>query len=69
MKILEKSGTFPFTVFLISFLVPELQRSKDGKIIEKWYRGLVKNQSKFIKSVTSCGGHLARVDLQCTLAQ
>ena len=34
-----------------------------GKMIEKWYRGLGKNQSKLIKSVTSCGGHLARVDL------
>ena len=32
-------------------------------MIEKWYRGLGKNQRKLIKSVTSCGGHLARVDL------
>ena len=32
-------------------------------MIEKWYRGLGKNQSKLTKSVTSCGGHLARVDL------
>ena len=32
-------------------------------IKKKWYRGLGKNQSKLIKSVTSCGGHLARVDL------
>ena len=32
-------------------------------MIEKWYRGLGKNQSKLIKSVTSCGGHLAQVDL------
>ena len=31
-------------------------------MIKKWYRGLDKNQSKLIKSVTSCG-HLARVDL------
>ena len=31
--------------------------------MEKWYRGLGKNQSKLIKSVTSCDGHLARVDL------
>ena len=36
---------------------------KDWKMIEKWYRGLDKNQSKLIKSVTSCGGHLAQVDL------
>ena len=28
-----------------------------------WYRGLGKSQSKLIKSVTSYGGHLARVDL------
>ena len=34
-----------------------------GKMIEKWYKGLGKNQSKLIKSVTSCGGHLARVNL------
>ena len=34
-----------------------------GKMIEKWYRDLGKNESKLIKSVTSCGGHLARVDL------
>ena len=27
------------------------------------YRGLGRNQSKLIKSVTSCGGHLARPDL------
>ena len=32
-------------------------------MIEKWYRGLGKNQSKLIKFVTSCGGHLAQVDL------
>ena len=32
-------------------------------MIEKWCRGLGKNQSKLIKSVTSCGGHLAWVDL------
>ena len=32
-------------------------------MIEKWYRGLGKNQSKVIKSVTSCGKHLAQVDL------
>ena len=34
-----------------------------GKMIEKWYRDLGKNQSKLIKSVTSSGGHLAPVDL------
>ena len=33
------------------------------KLSRKWYRGLGKNQSKLIKSVTSCGGHLAPVDL------
>ena len=32
-------------------------------IRKKWYRGLGKNQSKLIRFVTSCGGHLARVDL------
>ena len=32
-------------------------------IEKKWYRGLGKNQSKLIKSVTSCGEHFARVDL------
>ena len=32
-------------------------------MIEKWYRDLCKNQSKLRKSVTSCGGHLAQVDL------
>ena len=36
---------------------------KIGKMIEKWYRGLGKNQSKLTKSVTSCNGHLAQVDL------
>ena len=30
---------------------------------KKWYRGLGKNQSKLIKSVTSCSGHLAGVDV------
>ena len=34
-----------------------------GKMIEKWYRCLGKNQSKLTKNVTSCGGHLAPVDL------
>ena len=29
----------------------------------EWYRGLGENQSKLIKSLTSSGGHLARVDL------
>ena len=32
-------------------------------MIKKWYSGLGKNQSKLIKSVTSCGGHRAPVDL------
>ena len=32
-------------------------------MIEKRYRGLGKNISELIKSVTSCGGNLARVDL------
>ena len=32
-------------------------------MIKKNGRGLGKNQSKLIRSVTSCGGHLARVDL------
>ena len=36
---------------------------KMGKCSKKWYRGLGKNQSKLIKSVTSYCGHLARVDL------
>ena len=31
--------------------------------MEKWYRGLGKNQSKLIKSVTSSDGHLSLVDL------
>ena len=34
-----------------------------GKMTEKIVQGLGRNQSKLIKSVTSCGGHLARVDL------
>ena len=29
----------------------------------KMVQSLSKNQSKLIKSVTSCGGHLVRVDL------
>ena len=33
------------------------------KCSKKWYRSLGKNQSKLIKSVPSCGRHLARVDL------
>ena len=33
------------------------------EMIEECYRGLGKNQSKLIKSVTSRGGHLAPVDL------
>ena len=32
-------------------------------IEKKWHRGLSKNQSKLIKYVMSCDGHLARVDL------
>ena len=32
-------------------------------MIKKWYRGLGKHQSKLIKSMTSSGGHLVRVDL------
>ena len=47
--------------FLISFLVPELLRSEDfenyGKMVKKM-RGLEQNQSKLIKSVTSCDGHM-----------
>ena len=34
-----------------------------GKNVRKNGRHLGKNQLKLIKSVTSCGGHLARVDL------
>ena len=34
-----------------------------GKIIEKMVQRSGKNQSKLIKSVSSCGGHLARVNL------
>ena len=48
--------------FLISSLVPELSRLK-GKRPKKMVHRSGKNQSKLIKSVTSCGGHLARVDL------
>ena len=47
--------------FLISFLVLELLRSKDLKTTEKMarkMRGLEYNQSKLIKSVMSCDGHL-----------
>ena len=32
-------------------------------MIKKWYKGLSKNQSKLIKSMTSSNGPLARVDL------
>ena len=32
-------------------------------MIEKMVQRLGKNQSKLIRSLTSCGGHLARVDL------
>ena len=40
-----------------------------GKMIEKMVqiKNLGKNQSKLIKSVTSCSGHLAQVDLSWTL--
>ena len=48
--------------FLISFLVPELLRFKDLKNYRKdgtkKMPGLEQNQSKLIKSVTSCDGHL-----------
>ena len=47
--------------FLISFLVLELLRSKDLKNYRKngtKNAGLEQNQSKLIKSVTSCHGHL-----------
>ena len=47
--------------FLIPFLVPELLKFKDLKnhpeMVRKM-RGLGQNQSKLIKSVTSCDGHL-----------
>ena len=50
--------------FLNFFLVPELYRSEDWKNNrKKWYRSMGKNQSKLTKSVTSCVGHLARVEL------
>ena len=32
-------------------------------MIEKMVQSLGKNQSKLTKSMTSCGGHLARLDL------
>ena len=34
-----------------------------GKVIKKMVQRSGKNQSKLIKSVTSCVGHLAQVDL------
>ena len=33
-----------------------------GKMIKKMVQRSGKNRSKLIKSVTSCAGHLARVD-------
>ena len=62
-KVLEKSGTLPFTVsyYLLSF--QSHKGLKIRKMIKKWYRGLGKNQSKLMKSVTPCDGHLARVEL------
>ena len=46
--------------FLISFLVPELLRFE--KLPKNWYENAQSwiNQSKLIKSVTSCDGHLIR---------
>ena len=47
--------------FLISFPVPELSMFKDlqnGLKMVRKMRGLGENQSKLIKSVTSCDGHL-----------
>ena len=47
--------------FLISFLVPELSRLKNLKNDQKMVRevrSLGYYQSKLIKSVTSCDGHL-----------
>ena len=63
LKVLEKSGILPLTVswYLFSFISYKGLRLE--KWSKKWYRGLGKNQWKLIKSVTSCGGHLARVYL------
>ena len=63
LKVLEKSGTLPFTVSWYLFSFQSYKGLKIGKLIEKWYRGLGKNQAKFIKSVASRDGHLARVNL------
>ena len=56
---LETSGTLPFTVF--SFQRYKL--IKIGKMIEKMVHRSGYKSTKLIQSVTSCGGHLAQVDL------
>ena len=41
--------------------MPELLRLKDFKMVEKWYKGMLgpgRNQSKLLKFMTSCYGHL-----------
>ena len=53
--------------FLISFLVPELLRFKNvKKTNKKMVQRSGSNQSKLIKSVMSCYGHLAGVDFTMT---
>ena len=53
----------PFTVSSYLFSFQSYKGLKIGKMIENWYRGLGKNHSKLIKSVTSCDGCLGLADL------
>ena len=64
LKELKKIKNIAIYGFLTFFLVPELLRSKDLKNdlkngTEVW----VKSQSKLIESVSSCHGHLAKMNL------
>ena len=47
--------------FLILFSFQSYKGLKIGKMVEKMVQRSAKNQSKMIKSVTSCGRHLDRV--------
>ena len=62
LKVLKKQKhcRLPFNIFSHSRVIKVWRLEK---LLKKWCWGLGKNQSKLIKSATSCGGHLTPVDI------
>ena len=60
LKEQQKLGRSPFTLFLISLLVPKGSKngSKNGRFRNKIGQNSCLNQSKSIKFVMSCAGHV-----------